>query len=861
MKTGKRNRPADFGSLTDQIPTERLSPTFERGGAATVDVDAGDGFPAPAASSRLDRGLSERSQRSAATRSGQRVGERNGRSDDDFQVPSAWPVYFAAFVVSVLWVCGPIAFAVGYRRDVVPFHNDLFAMAVFALLALGPAAFVWIAAYFVRQGQRLGAETRRAQALADELTTPALVAAARAGDVIFAVRDEITRAGEAAEEARETLLALRDALAAETEHLVDAAASSVRTAQGLASTLGLERTEMVVLAQTLDTQATRVSDAITQQARMVAEASDLAETQLREAEASLASRAADLAAAATETGDVARIVGEDLNRHVARLESAGLGVAEQIRNVEGSLGAQRTALAALAESLRSEHDGFAVQAEVHAAQLSEFISQTRLSASEMADRAVTSGEALRTMVAEAADQFRGLTESLEGERDEFGRHAALAAGQMSEATAQERERLESQTRAAIEALSNAAEETRAAAAAHAEAARHHVDQLSEMAFSASQNANQAFEARLDEARQLIETSAEIIDQAGAVTARKLEDGATAARSTLDELQRMLGDVETRSATMPAAAREQAEQVRAAVAGSMEELLIQARRTAAETQAIDEAFQGRVRRNYEMLSEAVRLMGSVAAAGGLPPMSPVEPITRAPELAVEPQAPPPTPATAPTPPEPPAVAPAAPQAELAPAADSEFDQPAAAGDKPATTEPNGGLRPRLRLTPTSTDEAFPSIFETAAAKPQEDAPDTEGWTWKDLLSSIDEAEGSDPAKLQEALAREVLEMGIDTETLLPSVKLDEVAAVIQARDADGARQVVRAIAPAANRRLTRRMFADEKLKRQALTYIGRFKASLTDAVESDGAGAEVARLLKTDAGRIYLVLDAAAGDIV
>ena len=59
-------------------------------------------------------------------------------------------------------------------------------------------------------------------------------------------------------------------------------------------------------------------------------------------------------------------------------------------------------------------------------------------------------------------------------------------------------------------------------------------------------------------------------------------------------------------------------MRESVERSIGDLLDSARRTAEETQAIDAAFQDRVRRNYDMLSEAVRLMGVVAgAAGGAP----------------------------------------------------------------------------------------------------------------------------------------------------------------------------------------------------------------------------------------------------
>ncbi|HEX5264617.1 MAG TPA: polar localization protein TipN, partial [Phenylobacterium sp.] len=221
---------------------------------------------------------------------------------DAFKPPPAWPVYLVALVVAGLWALGPIAFALGYRAGVIPLRDDNFALMVFGLLAIGPGAFVFFAAYMVRQGQKLGAESRRANAMAEEMLAPAVAAAARAGHVAQGVREEILRAGAAADEARETLLALREALAAESERLVESTELSVRSTQELTTTLGRERSEMGALAHSLDAQATRVVDSITQQARMVAEASEVAETQLREAEAALSARAADIAAAAGDAG-------------------------------------------------------------------------------------------------------------------------------------------------------------------------------------------------------------------------------------------------------------------------------------------------------------------------------------------------------------------------------------------------------------------------------------------------------------------------------------------------------------------------------------------------------------------------------
>ncbi|MGH6999224.1 MAG: hypothetical protein ACREEO_13590, partial [Phenylobacterium sp.] len=168
---------------------------------------------------------------------------------------SGWTIYMAALVVSVLWACAPIAFAWGYRRSVAPFDFEPFAVAVFAALAIGPAALVWALAYMVRQGQLLGAEARRTKALADEMVTPAMAAGAQTVDLVHAMREEIARAGAAAQEARDTIIVLRQALAGESEELAAAAANAARTAQGLSETLGRERSELGGLAQTLDSQA------------------------------------------------------------------------------------------------------------------------------------------------------------------------------------------------------------------------------------------------------------------------------------------------------------------------------------------------------------------------------------------------------------------------------------------------------------------------------------------------------------------------------------------------------------------------------------------------------------------------------
>jgi hypothetical protein len=891
----KRQKPADFGS--SQAPDAANAsaadddmelPLSEPVGFRPIDRDSEQAVTAPSARAAALRRESEIVADSYVA-----------HLEATAPPPAGWPIWLTAFAVAVLWALAPIAFAVGYRSNVAPLQNDPFALAVFALLAIGPAAFVFGAAYMIRQGQKLSWEARRSKAAAQDMLAPALVAAARAGDVAQAVRDEIARAGQAAEEARETLLAMRDALAFETDKLTGATAQSVRTAQELATTLGRERSEMGQLAQTLDAQSTKITDAIAQQARMVGEAAGVADAQIREAETALAARAADLAAAAGEASTAARNAGEDLTRHIARLETAGTGVADQVRAVEAGLSEQRSALVGLSQALKGDHQAFAVEAEAHAAKLGEFIESAKVSATEMAERATAGGEHLRRLMSDAALQFRDLAETAKAEREEFGQstlqsleavssaaaeqrvhletmtrtaidgmaaaaqesreaaaqHAAAARMQvdrLSEAAAttaaEQRAHLEAMTRAAVDGLAAAAEETREAAARHAAAAREQVDHLSEAAFAAGQKANQAFEARLEEARALIEQSSKMVEDAGANTAKKLADGATAARETLDELAAMLAELEARAAKLPAAAAGQAEQVRAAVADGMDELMAQARRTAEEAQAIDAAFQERVRRNFEMLSEAVRLMG-VAAVAPPPPLAVPAPDPPPPRKAR---------AAAPPPEEPPAL-------EL-----SEPAEPAGPAEPPGALADRLGLKTRLRFTPTATDREFSAVFQAAggppAAQPASEGDEGEEpagddtWTWKDLLASLDGADG-EGERLEETLAAELAHMGVDPEKLLPPARIEEIAAAVQTGDVEGAREVVRKLAPAATRRIARRLFTDEEVKRKTEVYVRRYKTLVDDAIGRDPEGFVLANMLAAEAGRLFLLLDAAGGDMI
>jgi hypothetical protein len=156
-----------------------------------------------------------------------------------------------------------------------------------------------------------------------------------------------------------------------------------------------------------------------------------------------------------------------------------------------------------------------------------------------------------------------------------------------------------------------------------------------------------------------------------------------------------------------------------------------------------------------------------------------------------------------------------------------------------------------------------MFDAAGGRGPAPAPaeqhDEGGWSWKNVLGDAQNSSPGDTA-LGEKLAGEILAMGIDPSALLPRGRIDEIAAAIQTHDEHGAREVVKKLAPAAIRRLVRRLFSDAPLKSNAERFVRRYAGMINEAAAQDREGFLVAALLASEAGRAYLLLDAAASDL-
>ncbi|MBA4805870.1 MAG: tipN [Brevundimonas sp.] len=726
--------------------------------------------------------------------------------------PTGRQAYLIAIIASALWIGGVAAWA-AFEHGSGAVDLEPLRMALYALIALAPAGLAIMLAHAVRQGAGLAAETRRARDLSEALVAPTALAAQQTGQVLQSLRTDIDQASLAAEQARRDMALLREALAEETARLNEAAETAGRTARRLAEQLGREREQMQGLGVQLDNQAAGVIDAVERQSRMVVDASDLAQTQLREAEAALAARAADLAAAAGEAQDAARLAADDLARQTLRLENAGAGVAEQIQSVEEGLGQQRAALVTAAYALRTDQEDFSAQVESQRAQLAEQLSAARSAAGELNDTSVRTTEAVRDLVEAAADQFRALVDMSQREADGFDAATKLALDRFEALAAEARDALMEETRRALAALQATAEESRAAAAEAAEQAQVRADRLGEALFDAARKADEAADARVASARRIVQETGGLVDAAGERALERLELVVERMDVALSRIDESLGELDERAARLPDEARERIETVRRAVEEGLSALSAASQKAAADTEALDAGFQERVRRNYDMLTEAVRLMGVVS--GDAPPTR------RRPEPASEP--PPPS-------------------------------------SPSRGAESRGfGLRGRLKLEPAP-----------AAPAPPPAGP----MGWSDL---IDEGGGETPLDLDtpvmpdEARPVEDLEvvgdrivaairrMGVDPNALLPRSRVEEAARAVGARDPEGARQIVRKVAPAAVRSVSRRVLSDPALRADAEAYVRAFGRELTGlAAAGDTAG--VTGRLTSDSGRAFMLLDAAIGDL-
>ena len=711
----------------------------------------------------------------------------------------------AVTVVSLLPACALAAFILGAQGDIGAFALKPFNLVVVACLALFPIGLIFASAFALRNAAALARQSQRTAALADAMLAPASSAVTETAALVEALRSQVDHAVRAVRLAHADVTELSAKLKSETDRLQDAAQIARAATQAITRSLEHEREAIGHVSQSLSVQTTGIIETVDRQARMVADASDLAQTQLREAEASLASTASEMMNAASDVSDTARRVGEDLDRQTQRLETAGSGVSDQIRTVEEGLSQQRAGLVSAALSLRADQEDFAVHIENQRAQLTEALSITRVATVDLGETSARGIDVLRDIVMSAQENFSALNGAAENERTAFETRIHATLSNISIMAADARDDLIDETRRSLEQLTAAAADAKRAADLAAQTAQARVDRLNETIFEASKKADEVFDTRFNAARRLIENSAELINEAGDQTAEKLDQSFAHTRQTITEVNQALNELTQSADQLPLMAQDRLHDIRQAVEEGLLAMTAAARKATQETEAVDLAFQDRVKRNYDMLNEAVRLMGVISGEAPLSSGGSNAAFrdrdygrTLAPQAAM----PRPTPATTQTP----GPAPR-------PASDSRLRL------SPLSSETRPSPGPQAAPAP----QPAPQPVRSAPAQPAGRAtPD--GWSWRDLLNGMEggqqnlteaapnvrtyeppvQPEAQPPFdaefdSLDAVMINEVNAMGVDAAALLSRGRIEETVSAIMAEDNEGARMVIRRVAPAAIRR--------------------------------------------------------------
>lgn len=736
--------------------------------------------------------------------------------------------YPIAFLASILWIGSLIAFVLGFQSRVGPFDFDPFILGIFTLLALGPLGFVFFAAYALGQGQWFGDEARRTQTLADHMITPAAIAIGDTSLLLEKIRSEITAAATAANLARDEIGALGKVLAVETQRLTEAAADSTKSAYEMSTALGQERNALGAMSKTLDDQVARINEAVTRNARLIVDASEVADTQIREAENILAARTIDLSAAANDAAATARLASDGIGAEIERLNTAGLQFNDQVHGVQDALARQVDVLNETALGLRNEQDQLDSALVARRAQLADMIAQSRDAADAVNQTTHDATQQMERLSQISKERAEELNEAARNHRAALASAAIESLSAIADASSRHRDLLLEQTQDLIDTMNQAAQQAQASAEAHINTANNQLSQMSEAAFGAGQQAEAMFAARLDDARTLIEQSVRLAEEAGARSAEQLSRNLGSTRDAVNQFADLLADFEHRIGTLPNEANRQAqlasERLAEGIASGIAHMAEAAKKVAEETLAIDARFQERVRKNYQALGEAVRQLEQVASvtkatlAAQVAAKDAVTQTSTAPRPALQ----------RPSPPRPPVQPPGPTEAE----------------------------RPRLRLTPTESDTQVSSVFDRARPIAAKEDP----VSWKDLLTAIDD-KPVDDEQLADQMVQEIRLLQIDTPNMLPRPQIDEIAALINKNDLRDARNRVKQAAGSIVQQLARRLASNPALSAKVRRFVSRQSAVLASAAARDRDGFLTATLLANEQGRVFLLMEAALSELI
>lgn len=509
-----------------------------------------------------------------------------------------WYIFFG-FTAALIWAAGTVAYLTAYAG--VDLANPLAAhtpaqLAGLAIFALGPALLFIMAALIIRELRQTVDRTRGVESALARLAAPAEAAEAEVRSLSGAITGEIDRINSSLESALARLAAMEEVIRHHADTLEQSAGDARDRAEYLLQSLRSERERLQEVSDSMDDKAALIAAAITDQSRMVAAAAELAGETASDAEKKLRDSVEALSGAGNLIADSAQSASGKMGERAAELREISSLLDERTSELETAYQNHKKRLAEAGEGLRKEQEKIAAALDFHRAELDVMAKTAREGADALNDAAKLGAGTFSDTVDAALERAR----------------------KMAEQVRQESEKAGDAHREALEALQAAAENAGAASEAATAAldqqtrmVSSRIEEINEKAFDAARKADESFEARLKEAEKLTSRAALAADEASESVKRRLASVLESAREESRTIEREIEKLTDKLAELPAAAQLRAQEASDALRRGLEGLNAAAMAAAEEAQEFDSAFQSRIRQNYELLSDFMLKMGSVA----------------------------------------------------------------------------------------------------------------------------------------------------------------------------------------------------------------------------------------------------------
>jgi uncharacterized protein YoxC len=626
---------------------------------------------------------------------------------------SLWMVWLGN-TLSFLWIGATIAYAVGFQEPgllqtiAALSYTQLGGLALFILV---PALLFSMCGMLAREVTRSADTAGQLDHAVRRLSSPASNAEYEVRTLSSAVTGEVERINAALESALARLAAMEEIITHHADTLEQSAGDARDRTEGLLSGLRKERLRLGEVSESLDDKAALIAEAISDQSKMVAAAAELAASQAGDSERRIRSSIEGLSDASDSLSERGDILADKLGARAAGLRELSDSLTERSEGLDTAYTNHRKRLADAGEALRKEQEKIAAALDFHRAELDVMATTARGGAEALNEAASDGASAFRDAVESAFKRSSDLAGKIRSESDHAAREHESSLARLV-AAAQE---AKSVSTAAIEAIEQ-----------QADVIADKVERTNEAAFDAARRSDETFEIRMNEAEKITARASQAADDAAESVRRRLEAVLASARAETQTVERHIDTMTDRLGELPVMARERSQEAADTLRRGLEGLNSAALAAAEEAQEIDAAFQARIRQNYELLSEFMLHMGTVAG-GRRPPDLPNS-------LANN---------------------------ELPAPLSRRAGKPASNGLDAEPSNPNPGL---LSETDTAPEEAVSRApvdskvgFPERGAQPS--APRTKsepGWRWKDLLSAMPEDDGDDTTRATRRQNREETE---------------------------------------------------------------------------------------------------------